>query len=397
MLNEIKLHIHGALQSMIVLALGGTLLQTFLIENGFSEENVAVLLSVLQIIQIVTIFAFSSVADRLHSYKNIMACSIFAALPLTAYFVILSFSPGNAGGSFWFLILGAIFNIYLGVNNILSYKLPYAVMDMSRYGIYNSVSGVVIGTLGFGVSILLSFLQSTFEFFSIMRVVYILTVVFVILVSLVTFSLKESDVQLEYPEEKKKTNILKYKPFLVLIIPNVLRGFCTGVIGMVAPIGYFIDRVDSTTAAIIMTVTSVASIVASLSYSFFTRKIREKYILLFSSALAFIFMTLMITVGGTASFVVFYALAYFFIYIISVSVPVTISRTIHYDIIGQYTGGRMLLHTLGTSIAGFVCIPMIRIFGAIPAIAISGGAQLISGVCYYFFLNDYEKKNNMKI
>ena len=146
-----------------------------------------------------------------------------------------------------------------------------------------------------------------------------------------------------------------------------------------------------------MTVTSVASIVASLAYSFFTRKIREKYILLGSSALAFLFLSLMVAIDGVTPFVVFYSLAYFFIYIISVSVPVTISRTIHYDIIGQYTGGRMLLHTLGTSIAGFVCIPMIKLFGVVPAIMISGGAQLVSGICYYFFLNDHEKKNNMKI
>ena len=397
MLNEIKLHIQGAPQSLIVLALGGTLLQTFLIESGFSEENVTVLLSVLQIIQIVTIFGFSSFADKLRGYKNIMACAIFAALPLTIYFIVLSFSPGSADGFVCFLLLGAIFNIYLGINNILSYKLPYAVMDMARYGIFNSISGVVIGTLGFGVSILLSFLQSNFDFFAIMRVVYILTLAFVVLFALVTFSLKESNVQLELAGEKKKSNVLKYKPFLVLIIPNVLRGFCTGIIGMVATIGYFIGRVDSASAAIIMTVTSVASILASLAYSFLTRRVREKHILLFSSILTCAFLALMVMFGGTAEYIIFYTLAYFFMYFISISVPVTISRTIHYDIIGQYTGGRMLLHTLGTSIAGFVCIPMIKLLGAPLAITLSGATQLISGVCYYFFLNDYEKKNNMKI
>ena len=397
MLNEIKLHIQGALQSLVVLALGGTLLQTFLIESGFSEENVTVLLSVLQIIQIITIFAFSSFADKLRGYKTILAIVSLAALPMTVYFILLSFSPGSAEGSVCFLLLGTFFNIYLGINNILSYKLPYAVMDMSRYGIFNSVAGVVIGTLGFGVSILLSFLQSTFEFFSIMKVVYILTFVFALLQSAVTLSLKESNVHLEYSSEKKKSNILKYKPFLVLIIPNILRGFCTGIIGMVATIGYFIGRVDSASAAIIMTVTSVSSILASLAYSFLTRKVREKYILLVSSALTCLFMAFMVIFRGAATYIVFYTLAYFFIYFISISVPVTISRTIHYDIIGQYTGGRMLLHTLGTSIAGFVCIPMIKLLGAELAIVISGATQLISGVCYYFFLNDYEKKHNMKI
>ena len=398
MLNEIKFYVRGGLQTLIALGLGGTLLQTFLIENGFAEENVTVLLSVLQVIQIATIFFFSAIADKLKGYKNMMAIAGFAIIPLNLYFILLSFSPGNTGGVFWFLALGAIYNIYLGVNNILSYKLPYTIMDMSRYGIYNSVSGIVSGVLGLGAAALISFLQARFDFFAIMRVFYIVTVIFTLLMTAATFSLKESTEKLELGGgEVKKSNVLKYKPFLVLIIPNVLRGFCTGIIDMITAIGYFIGRLDKESAAILMTVVSLTAIVASLVYSLIARKIREKYILLGSSILVVVFMALMILIKGTAAFITFYALAYFFIYLVSISVPVSIARTIHYDIIGQYSGGRMLLHTLGITIAGFVCIPMIKLLGAELSLIISGCMQLISGFCYYLFLNNYEKINNVKI
>ena len=271
-------------------------------------------------------------------------------------------------------------------------------MDMSRYGIYNSVSGIVSGVIGLGAAALISFLQARFDFFAIMRVFYVLTVIFTLLMTAATFSLKESTERLELGGgEVKKSNVLKYKPFLVLIIPNVLRGFCAGIIDMITAIGYFIGRLDKESAAILMTVVSLTAIVASLVYSFIARKIREKYILLGSSILVVVFMALMVLIKGTAAFIVFYSLAYFFIYLVSISVPVSIARTIHYEIIGQYSGGRMLLHTLGITISGFVCIPMIKLLGAEVSLILSGCMQLISGFCYYLFLNNYEKINNVKI
>lgn len=397
MKNEIKYYIHSILYSMIVFVLGGALLQTFLIEKGFSEENVTVLLSVLQIIQILTIFIFSSVADRLEKYKNATAISVFACLPLSVFLIILSFTAENADAGLPFFIFGALYNIFLGVYNIFSYKLPYTVIDMERYGIITSLVGVIVGALSFGASVLISYLQTVFDFFAVMRVVYILTLIFIVGMAAVTFSFDENIPPLEQGEEKKKVNILKYKPFLILIIPNIFRGFCTGISGMAATIGYFIGVLDSTSASILMAVTSISAIAASFLYSFLTRKIREKHILLTASIMVFVFMSLMTVIKGTVSFVTFFGIAYFFVYTVSLSVPVSICRTIKYDVIGQYTGGRILLHTLGSSLAGFLCIPMIKLFGAEITMIISGGLQLISGIVYYVFLHGFEKQNNMKV
>jgi MFS family permease len=382
---------------MIVFVLGGTLLQTFLIEKGFSEENVTVLLSVLQVIQILTIFIFSSIADKFKRYKKATAFSVFASLPLSVFLLILSFSAESGSSSIPFLIFGAFYNIFLGIYNIFSYKLPYTIIDMERYGIITSLVGVVGGGLSFGASVLISYLQTVFTFFAVMRVIYVLTLIFIIGMAVVTLIFDENIPPLELEEEKKKINILKYKPFLILIIPNVFRGFCTGIAGMAATIGYFIGVLDSTSASVLLAVTNISAIASSFLYSFLTRKIREKHMLLTASIMVFVFMSLMTVIKGTASFVTFFGLAYFFVYIVSLSVPVSITRTIKYDVIGQYTGGRILLHTLGSSLAGFLCIPMIKLFGAELTMIISGGLQLVSGIVYYVFLNDYEKQNNIKV
>ena len=397
MKNEIKYYIHSILYSMIVFVLGGTLLQTFLIEKGFSEENVTVLLSVLQVIQILTIFIFSSIADKFKRYKKPTAFSVFACLPLSVFLLILSFSQESGSSSLPFLIFGAFYNIFLGIYNIFSYKLPYTIIDMSRYGLITALVGVVVGVLSFGASVLISYLQTVYTFFAVMRVIYVLTLIFIVGLAIVTLSFEETIPPLELGEEKKKGNILKYKPFLILIIPNVFRGFCTGIAGMAATIGYFIGVLDSTSASVLLAVTNVSAIASSFLYSFLTRKIREKHMLLTASVMVFVFMSLMTVIKGTASFVTFFGLAYFFVYVVSLSVPVSISRTIKYDVIGQYTGGRILLHTLGSSLAGFLCIPMIRFFGAELTMIFSGGLQLVSGIVYYVFLNNYEKQNNIKV
>ena len=209
MKNEIKYYIHSILYSMIVFVLGGALLQTFLIEKGFSEENVTVLLSVLQIIQILTIFIFSSIADRLKKYKTATALSVFACLPLSVFLIILSFSAENGDAGLPFFIFGALYNIFLGVYNIFSYKLPYTVIDMDRYGIITSLVGVIVGVLSFGASVIISYLQTLFDFFAVMRVVYILTLIFIVGMAAVTFAFDENIQPLELGEEKKKVNILR--------------------------------------------------------------------------------------------------------------------------------------------------------------------------------------------
>jgi hypothetical protein len=63
-----------------------------------------------------------------------------------------------------------------------------------------------------------------------------------------------------------------------------------------------------------------------------------------------------------------------------------VTKIADYDIIGQYSAGRMLLNTLGTSIAGFVCIWLFDRIGVVATMAMSGGLQLFSGVGYYVYL-----------
>ena len=394
MSNETKLHIQWILNALIVFVLNGTLLQTFLLENGLDEQTVTFSLSVLQILQMLTIFLFSRAVDKMRRLKTLTAISFLICVPLNVYFIYLSFIPG-ANTPVPFLILGTAFNVFLGLYNVISYKFPYSVIEIERYGIFTALSGLFCGVISFLASLGIVALQSFLSYFEVMKIAYILSVVFTVLAVIVTFMMKENDPPEVAKEKKRSGSILKYKHFTALMIPNVLRGFCFGIIGMASTIGYFTGDINSASASVLVTVTTISSISGSLVYTLLNAKIREKNILIFSSASVFLFLTLMVVFHNTTAFIIFYGLAYFFLHLINTAVPITVVKLVDYDVIGQYSGGRMLLHTLGVSLSGFVCIPLIKLIGALPTMAVSGLTQLISGIIYFVYLTKHEREKKV--
>ena len=391
MKNEVRLHIQWILYALIVFILNGTLLQTFLLENGLDEQTVTFSLSVLQIVQMLTIFLFSGIIDKMSKIKKLTAFSFLICVPLNVYFLCLSFNPG-ADSPVIFLVLGTAFNIFLGLYNVISFKFPYCVIEIERYGIFTAYSGLFCGVISFLASLGIVALQSFISYFAVMRAMYIISLIFTTLAVIITLSMKENKPPVIEERIKKSTNILKYHHFTALIIPNIFRGFCFGILGMASTIGYFTGDINSNSASILVTVTTISSIIGSLVYTVIATRIREKNIIAFSSILIFISLCLMVAFNDTLSFIVFYGFAYFFLHLINTAVPIVVVKIVDYDIIGQYSGWRMLLHTLGVSLSGFACIPLFNLIGVFATMMLSGATQLISGIAYYVHLNKNERE-----
>ena len=107
------------------------------------------------------------------------------------------------------LLVGGIYSISVGINNVLVYKLPYHIMDMKYYGRYISISSALIGIVAVAFSIVSHLAQSAFGFAPAMKGIYILTIVVWAVFLFLTFSMKEEKVKL--PEKtKEKINLFKY-------------------------------------------------------------------------------------------------------------------------------------------------------------------------------------------
>ena len=394
--NIRKFYIYSVLWSIITLVTSGSVAQTFLLEFGFSEENVTVFVSVMQIVQVLTIFLFSKGSDGVRSVVKTMASVHILDVPLCLFLLALCFLTFTDLSPVYtvLLLVGGIYSISVGINNVLVYKLPYHIMDMKYYGRYISISSALIGIVAVAFSIVSHLAQSAFGFAPAMKGIYILTVVVWAVFLFITFSMKEEKVKL--PEKtKEKINLFKYRPFITLVLPNVLRGFCLGIVSMAITIGYYTELIDGVSANYVIIITNALTILGSFAFSKIARYMRDKNIILICSIVLAVLLPLL-TALGTGVFLVVYAVVYFFLIVLNNIVPVTVTKIIDYKVAGQYSAGRMLLNTLRTSLAGFLCVPMFKAIGVIPTLAISGGMQLVSGIGYYIVLVGIEKKKKQE-
>ena len=313
-------------------------------------------------------------------------------IPLCLLFVYLCFVRIENMTTLFVLIIvaGAFLSIATGIHNVLAYKLPYLIIDMEYYGTLLAVSGALIGIFNVLFTVISQQLQMKLGYMTAMQYITIIIVAFLGIFLIATGTMKEK-MTTAYNETRERINLLRYKPFLALIIPNIARGFCLGMVTMIITIGYFTNLIDGVSANYIIIITNVMQITASFSFSKISMIVPEKYVLLFSSIIVAIMMPLL-TIGNTTMFLVVYSILYFVIIILNNAVPLTVTKIIDYKVAGQYSAGRMLLNTLGTSLAGFLCIPMFKMIGVVPTLAIAGGMQMVSGVGYYWVMRRIEKK-----
>ena len=389
--NTLKYYLYVVFGGIYALTTTGAVLQTFMLENGYTEVMTNVFFSVMNIVQVLSILVLTGVASKVRKTRIWMRNLYLLAFPFAIMLTVMCYFPSAAKLTALLYLLGAIYNVAVGVQGVLSYKLPYIIMDMKDYGRIMALSGSISGAVCFALSMILSFLLGRFDYISIMRIAYIVSVFMIALAALVMHLFKENNLQEISSNSSGKTNILKYKPFTYLILPNITRGFCLGMVNIAVTIGYYHKCIDSYSASIIVIITSAMTIIGCLVYSRISGVLKDRKILLYSSIAVAIFMPLMVMRGSTVDFLIFYTIVYFFVTIINYAVPVTVTKIADYDIIGQYSAGRMLLNTLGTSIAGFVCVWLFERIGVVATMAMSGGLQLFSGVGYYVYLKRYVK------
>lgn len=371
--------------SFLTALFAGSVLQTFLLENSFSEEKVSLFVSVLQLIQIATIFCFSAFADHTKSVIRSIAVIHFLFIPFFSVMIAVCIS-GKC--NYWlFLAVAVIAYIASGFYNILYYKLPYHIMDMKYYGGWTGVSCAWAGVFMCGFAVSLSFLQQRLGYLPAMQWIGLAGLVVAIgsVILILSFQRVHNP---QYEKKTEKISLLHYKPFTRLIIPNLLRGFCTGLVGMAVTIGYFTDKLNVTSANYLLIITQTVSIPASILYTKLAGK--EKKLLLFTGVIIAVGLALM-PLFGTVCYLAFYGVVYFCISVVNMAVPVLVADIIDYQIAGQYNGWRMLLHSAGNLSASSLCVILLKGIGAFGTLTLAGLCQLGCGIYYYIYCNRHKK------
>lgn len=367
-----------------------------MLECGISEANVSVCVSVIQVVQTLTMLLMSKSAENVKNIFLAVAICLFAqVLPLGAM-LFISISTGVSIGFKYTLlfITSLILSFFMGLYNILSYKQPYHIMKISEFGKHTALAGVISGVLCAVVSAVISLALNRAPYFGTMTVVSVIGIV----LAIVSGSINFGYIPIEVTRNKKgikKINIFRYKPFYQLLIPNIFRGISMGIFNLTAVIGYHCGILNKATAALLVTLSQIAAILSCLSYVYFASRRKSGFICLVSSVIILIFLPLMTISKSSLMFVVFYFLAFFFINYISNAVPVIVAENIDYNCIGQYTAWRMALYTGGIAIGGALLPILLNFVGGTLTLLICGILMLPCGIGYYLFERLCRKKVKM--
>lgn len=391
--NERKYILECLFYNTAVMLMSGSVIQAFLLENGANETAISLYLSVFQMVQVVTMLILSMFVDKI---KNIVKASALLALSQLGFFAALIAICvfNNVTITFKYALVfsvGILTSIIQACKNIFSYKMPYFVIRMSRYGRITGMTGVVLGVTGSLISAAMAYFTGNYNY----NIVMLCFFIFGGLLLVLDFGMVMS-YDLSQPNETitetnngkgKLKELLSYKPFTALLIPNLLRGFCSGILSVCMTIGFSMGITNSSSGAVLSMLMQLAVILSCVVYSFIAKaNSNDGKIILIASIALVLFMPAMLSGKDIKFFYILYFLCYFAVTFVDYSVPVAVTKLVDYDYIGIYTSWRMLIHTLGIAISNALLTPMLSVFGGKFTMLIAAICQLMSGVLYYRFL-----------
>ena len=214
MSNNLKYGFHTVFTALVIMFCTGTVLQTFLLESGFSEKQVYLYNALIQGVQVVVMVLSIFFSDLIRRMTRAVG---FMTLAWVFLFFAMLFASGNREGNVAvsvavvFSVAFVVYCVY-GLNTVEGYRLPYAIMDMKSYGKVLGVSSAVSGVVCFGFSLLYSFLITKFPYFPITTVFIVLAIIFCALAAVCCFIMKElPSVNESKPKEKRNLEIFKNK------------------------------------------------------------------------------------------------------------------------------------------------------------------------------------------
>ena len=390
--NNRKYFIQSTSYSTANMMIAGSVIQGFMLESGIAENAVALYLSLVQILQVSVILVVSLVIDKIRNVIRAFAWSmvlqsilflsliflcIFQNVPLTSKYILVFAS-------------GILTNVFLAVFNVLTYKVPYHIIDMSNYAQLTGLIGVVVGIGCIAVSAAMSFFTAHFPYYPTMLGFFIFGTAMLFVSFLLTLSyipVEQSLPKAKKEESKKeKKNLFRYRPFTLLIIPNLLRGFCAGILIVAMTIGHIEGITNPASGAVLTLLLQIGNVLSCLVYAVLAKQISNSSMILISSLALLGFMPAMLVKHSLFLFYGMYFFANFFLNVINNAVPVAVTKFVDYEYVGQYSSWRMLLHTAGIALSNALVTPILGAIGGTSTLLVAAICQLLSGIAYFLFL-----------
>ena len=392
--NFTKYCIQIAAYSVASMFCSGAIVQTFLLLIGLTESEVYLYSSLTQVAQVVVMVLMIFISGKIKQARLLSAiANLLLVIPI-AIFIIGAIFPSFVSQTYVMLIfLGCV--VAYGGNGlyaVLSYTLPYKLIDIADYGKLTGISGAVAGISTFALSTLHTTLVASFDFVMVTVWFFSFAIISAVLSFYLFFSMKERQSSGEMVVGwSEVTEVFRNKDTYLLFVPNLSRGLAFGVFNVIAVMAISSGISDSTGASAINIILQASSFAASLVFSFFYKKLTVERMLIIATigvCIAFPFVL-------SFNFVAFLAIllvALFFRFIVDSAIPTALVKIIPESQIGAYSAIRMLIFTAGQAVAAALVLPLSNQVGYVGVLIIASVMQLICGVGHYAVIMSHKSK-----
>lgn len=362
----------SALFNVLSLVITGGIIQSFLLENGVDARRVSVFVSAMQVSEVGAMVLLAPFFEKEENLFRLGSIFYLFMLPVTAAITVISLVRGfSVDARFWIMMAtGFITYMGIGLASMNGYKLPYKIFDINDYGRICAVAGMITGVISIVSSAVLTRAIEAGDYHSTMAAVGVLCSLIILFCSWLWLKFREVDVNADRMQKTgRKIRLLSYRPFTLLILPNIFRGLGTGAFNLFTAVGYHMGLIDSVTAGLMVTLGNIAMFLTYFVYRRLALKRIDAELILVSSTALFLLMPMAFVGNNVKVFLIVYALAFFFKVMLEMLCPVAIVPIVDYEIMSQYTAWRVALCLLGIAVAGVITIPLIDRFGVILTMA----------------------------
>ena len=373
----------------------GAIIQTFLLQAGFSEKQVYLFNSLIQIAQVVMMVVMTVLSSRIKRVKLVTGVSYLSLSLLAIVFLLGAINKDLLGETFvvvTFFVAG-ITNLGVGIYTIMSYCLPYYTIDMAEYGKMSGLGVMFSGGCSFILSFVHTFVVSKFDYMQSMVWFFILAIICFILTSIICLSMKEIGKQER--EESSKEDVIavfKNKDTYALLIPNFARGLAAGIMSVITVVAISMKILDEQSSSLVNVIMQIAMFAGNFIYIFAYKKLSSKNLLVISTIGICVSLPFCV-MGGNVWFLVLFFLAYLFRMIVDTAIPVLVTEIIPQNQIGAFTSIRMLVFTGAQAVATLIIMPIVGVVGYNGLMIFAVVMQAICGAGY-FLCAHFKKKEN---
>ncbi|MBE6567445.1 MAG: MFS transporter [Ruminococcaceae bacterium] len=379
--NKVLAIVSSVLRTLCVLCATGTLFQTFLSSVGFSEKQIYLNATLVQAVNVGTILLFSHFADGKRPHLRSALVQIPNGLLFLAY---LPFCLGQGASSFLLLTAVSLLqSVCTALNTVCEYKLPYLLYKPTDYATVQAIIGVLSAAATFGIGELLHYLEARVPYDRLMLYIFPIAALFFALagVAALFYSVAVKECEQENEAVTRAPRISAFsifrRPVFYLLLPaNLLRGFASGVVTVLATVAISLGFGAELTTRMV-SLSAVANLVGCLLFGLVSRYLSPRISILVGS-LCFLSLPLCLE-GSPTLFLLAYAVVYFGRSIVDVAVPSLLVCAVDADIAGPYNAWRMILHNggtlLATAIASYLSPKMLLLLAL--------GGSVVSGISFF--------------